>query len=414
MSFVLTSALKDWRRQRRDLAAAAIWLGLPIVTGSLMWLVSGGREGPKPQAQVIVADEDSTFASRMLVRTLESSGGLVHVESATRVEGRARIEKGKATALLVLPKGFGDAVFRETPVTLDLVKNPAQRILPEIVEQELRILIEAQFYAHRLIGDDLRRMAAGPPPGADTMPEAWIADFSVRVNRLVEQVAHRVKPLAIKLETVAAEEEKAAKEKEPSFAELFIPGLLVMSLFFAARGIASDVWQERDERTLRRVVTSPQDVVDYLTGKILFGTGMMLAISTVALAICCGWVGLAWSRLPVAVAWATFSGAVILAMMLLLQLVAPSRRAGEVITLALTFPLIMIGGSFFPFEAMPAWMVAIGRRTPNGWAVLELKRIFFETLDPASLATAFGAMLAMAVVLFAVGAWRLRVAFARE
>jgi hypothetical protein len=59
-------------------------------------------------------------------------------------------------------------------------------------------------------------------------------------------------------------------------------------------------------------------------------------------------------------------------------------------------------------------MVAIGKRTPNGWAVLELKRIFFETLDPASLATAFGAMLAMAVVLFAVGAWRLRVAFARE
>ena len=41
----------------------------------------------------------------------------------------------------------------------------------------------------------------------------------------------------------------------------------------------------------------------------------------------------------------------------------------------MVFPLMMIGGSFFPFEAMPAWMAAVGRWTPNGQAVARLKDI---------------------------------------
>lgn len=414
MSFVLETARKDWQRQRRDLAGFAIWLGLPLVIGAMMWLASGGREGPKPQAHVLVADQDSSFVTRLMMGALQGSGGLVEVEQTTLEVGRQKIEKGKGTALLVLPAGFSDAVFRETPVTLELVTNPAQRILPKIVEEELRILAEGAFYAHRLVGDDLRRMADGPPAGQDVMPEAFVSDFSVRINRLVDRLRGSLSPRLIDLETVAVDEEAKAKKREPSFAELFMPGLLVMSLLFAARGVADDVWVERESRTLRRVVMLPRSVVEFLGGKMLFGASLMLAISTLALVIAAMLAGLTWTRLPIAIAWATFSGAVMLALMLLLQILSPSQRAAEVLTLGLTFPLIMIGGSFFPFEAMPAWMVALGRHTPNGWAVLQLKEIFFGALDPASLGRAFASMLAMALALFAIGVWRFRAAFARE
>ena len=43
----------------------------------------------------------------------------------------------------------------------------------------------------------------------------------------------------------------------------------------------------------------------------------------------------------------------------------------------IVFPLIMIGGSFFPFEVMPAWMARIGRWTPNGLASRNVKQILF-------------------------------------
>jgi len=79
----------------------------------------------------------------------------------------------------------------------------------------------------------------------------------------------------------------------------------------------------------------------------------------------------------------------------------------------LIFPLMMIGGSFFPFEAMPDWMAAVGRLTPNGWALEHLKRIIWQMADAASLGVAFVGLLVVAVVLFVACAVRLRMSFAR-
>jgi hypothetical protein len=44
--FVLIAAIKDLRRRFADPAALLIWIGLPVVVGALMSLVSGGGSGP--------------------------------------------------------------------------------------------------------------------------------------------------------------------------------------------------------------------------------------------------------------------------------------------------------------------------------------------------------------------------------
>lgn len=81
--------------------------------------------------------------------------------------------------------------------------------------------------------------------------------------------------------------------------------------------------------------------------------------------------------------------------------------------MVLLFPLMMAGGSFFPFEAMPAWMAAIGKFTPNGWALEELKKILLGRAETVSLGTSFIGLLAVIVILFAVSTHRLRSGFAR-
>ena len=55
---------------------------------------------------------------------------------------------------------------------------------------------------------------------------------------------------------------------------------------------------------------------------------------------------------------------------------------------------MMMGGSFFPFEAMPE--LDGGRRDPrlpNGWALLHLKRILAGSDTGAELGLAFGGLL---------------------
>jgi len=66
---------------------------------------------------------------------------------------RERIEAGQASAWLTIPAGFSLAVLEERPTELALVTNPAQTILPGIVEETLSMVSEAAFTLHRLIGE---------------------------------------------------------------------------------------------------------------------------------------------------------------------------------------------------------------------------------------------------------------------
>ncbi|NIM19871.1 MAG: hypothetical protein GTO51_06460 [Candidatus Latescibacteria bacterium] len=95
----------------------------------------------------------------------------------------------------------------------------------------------------------------------------------------------------------------------------------------------------------------------------------MLAVAIIALLIGCAYFGLELITIPLAAVWATISGVMLLTMLMLIQLFASSARGADILSLAIILPLMMVGGSFFPFEAMPRWMAAIGTQTPNGWAL---------------------------------------------
>jgi hypothetical protein len=62
---------------------------------------------------------------------------------------------------------------------------------------------------------------------------------------------------------------------------------------------------------------------------------------------------------------------------------------------------------------MPDWMVAVGKRTPNGWALSRLTDLLRGELDMAGLATSFVALLAMGVALFLLAGARFRASFAK-
>jgi len=51
MSFVLVSAGKDLRRRLADLPGLAVWLGMPILIGTLMTVAFGGGDAA-PKAHV--------------------------------------------------------------------------------------------------------------------------------------------------------------------------------------------------------------------------------------------------------------------------------------------------------------------------------------------------------------------------
>lgn len=413
MGFAWSTAIKDWQRLRRDPIGVVMWVGIPLLIGGLITLASGGTEGPSPQAHVLIVDHDESFLSGLLVGALGSdAAGVMNTTAVEEVEGRAQIEKGEASALLVIPKGFGRAVLLEEPTVLELVTNPSEQILPRIVEESLSMLVDAVFYLHRLFGEELRQIASGPATGSNTLSDAFIARLSVRIKHAVDRLSDYLAPPIVQVSVTTPDAEQA-DEYPRGIAILFLPGILFMSLLFMAQGLSADIWDEREKRTLRRVVCSPQSTVSFLAGKLIGGAGLVTLVSAIALLVGFAYFRLDVVWLPVAMGWCVVSGLGLILMMLVIQLHAPSQRSGGILTMVVLFPLMMAGGSFFPFEAMPSWMAAIGRLTPNGWALEQLKRILLEDVSSGSLLVTLAGLLVVGAVLFLWCARRLRSGFAQ-
>ena len=413
LAFAACSAKKDLRRRVRDPLALLLWLAIPAVIGGLMSSLAGGSDGPMPRAHILLVDQDQSFLTKLLAGAGDNDDTPFVFETVELEAGQARIDAGDGSALLVIPDGFAEALFKEQPVTLELVTNPSQRILPGLAEEALAILSEGVFYLHRVFGDELRTMVDGPPGGAEFFEDARIAELSATINARMRGLERYLFPPGIGFETELLKSAEA-ESSSPSFGEFFFPGLLFMMLFFLAQGQSDDLWIERNAGTLRRVVCTPGRTTGFLLGK-LAATGVIIALLAAVATLLASWAfDLAVLPLLPGLVWAAACGLVMTLAMYVMQLFASSQRAGNLIANLTIFPLLMLGGSFFPFEAMPDGMAALGKRTPNGWALVQLKALFAGELGGTQLALASVWLVVPGVLLFWFSARRLSRRFAVE
>jgi ABC-type multidrug transport system permease subunit len=402
MRFVYVATLKDLRRRLADPAALAIWIGIPLVLAGMLNFISG-TGGDAPRAILLIVDEDKTTLSGLIPAAARQGNAPIDAETVTLEEGRRLIDGGDASALLVIPAGFQNAVLGRGSATLQLVTNPAQRILPLMVQQPLEILVDGAFYAQRLFGEPIRRIAdgqtQGPPADAD------IASIAVEINRQITALQGSLLPPVI---SVTVKTDNPSATPPLNFGQLFLPGMFFMSFLFVAQGMSADVWDEKREGTLRRLLTTPQTAGRLLLGKLLAGLVMTAIIALIGLLAAVAWFGLAWSRVPLALVWCVFASGALIALLTLLHIAGGSQRGGEMLSSVVVFPLMMLGGSFFPFEAMPAWMAAAGRWTPNGLAVARLKELLYGDPSFSALGVAALGIGIPAAVAFALARRRVR------
>ncbi len=320
-------------------------------------------------------------------------------------QGKRFIELFQAVEDLVIPKGFGQAVLARQPCQLTLVKNPSQRILPGMIEEIVSALAEAGFYLQALAGDQLRLFAGGPPPGASTFPDETIVQTSLAFNRLGSRLGAYLDPPVIQLKTTVVAAQGAARS---NFSALFFPSMVFMTVLFAVLGMSGDAWEEHKQGALRRMLGTPGGLAPLLAGKMLAGTVVFLLVAVAALASARWLMDIPVESPVAALLWMTLSGPVLLLLLTSLQLCAASQQTAHIVAFLVVFPLGMLGGGFFPFEFMPEWMARIGRLTPNGYALVQLKALMEGPVAPARLAAGFGALAVAGAALFPLALWRLR------
>jgi ABC-2 type transport system permease protein len=402
MNFVILSAIKDLRRMRRDPTALAIWIGMPLFVAVLM-VAFFGHEQPKPQGLVLIADQDKSFISALVLHayTQDKLGEMLTVQQTPLEEGRRRIRSGDGSALVIIPKGFGRAVLGRQTAQIQLLTNPSQSILPKIVESVTSVLLDGAWRLQQVAGDEMSRFSDDVRPS-----DKDIADSSIRYRNLAEGISKFLNPPVIKVDVKVMDPD--AGRRQVNMGASMFPSMTFLAVVFLAFGLASDIWKEKMGGTLRHAAITPKSMVSFLGGKvlalwILYGlVGVMALVSGKLL------IGAEIHNAIPAVLWLAACGGTMYLLLVLLHTFFAHPRGASTISNLVMMPMAMLGGCFFPFEMMPESLSRIGRWMPNGWALLRFKDIIAGQADHAGLALAFGSILCFAVVLLFLVAWRLR------
>ncbi|MFN7932933.1 MAG: ABC transporter permease [Bryobacteraceae bacterium] len=406
MRFLLASARKDLLHVVRDPAGLAVWIGIPLILLALITSVFG-RERITPKGKLLIADEDDSLVSRFFTSAFSQGelATMIDTEKVEPAEGRRRMDRGDASALLTIPKGLGDAFLSTKPFQLQLLKNPSQSILPEMVEEVLSVLTEGAFYLQTAAQGELTLFAARPT-------DAAIAEASVRFRKLGDAIRSLTDPMLIDVKIKLPPQQQPARSTP--FGAMMLPGMLMLSMLFTAQGMCAEIWREKMKGTLRRIAMAPEAVSHWLLGKVLAAMLMLLLLNAITLAGGALVLNASYAHPLATLLWSVFSGAMLYLAIAAIQFYASSDRSAATFTNLLVLPLALAGGSMAPLESLPPTIARIGRMTPNGAAVDQMRKLMEGDADPQRLLIVAAALLALGAIGFTLSMLALRRGFASE
>jgi ABC-type Na+ efflux pump permease subunit len=410
MSFLYATFKKDISRWRQDLVAISIWVGIPFMIGGLITAMVDQDSGGGPMGTLLVADLDETLVSG-LVGAAFSQGelaDLIGVKPVSEAEGLELVEAGEASGFLIIPKGFQDAFLNNTPVTLTLKTNPSQTILPGIIQDVTEILLDAGFYVQQVFGDEIKQIKDGDIP--DSMADAFVSGMAIQIQNKMERLSEQVTLPVIEVEII----EPPLEEPQPDIGLLFLPGIVLMALMFASQGLSADYWKERELGTLRRLVSTPGLLSRFVLGKALAAAVLMTIIGGGTLLVGFLYHDIVWNKFLPSILWVVVGGVGLFAWFAALQMLFSTTSAANLLTSIIVFPLLMMGGSFFPLEVLPDWLAAIGRLSPNGYIVDHLTGELTSATAWTFDARAWSTVVAMLLSGLMISVWRLQTGFARK
>jgi len=368
---------KDLRRARRNPLPWLINLALPLCITALIGLVFGGKSdsGALGRIRFAVVDEDKTVLSDFLRGSANQREGGKYLEPVFlgREEALRQILDDKLSAALIIPTNFmRNYLTGRAPVSLELVKNPAESIHPAVLEELLGAIVTAMNAVARNFQSEF--------------PD-WQAVFEGKgdyheVSRLIDRAGDKLKvakkyvdpPLVmydketgsdnatgdgLKSGEIKGGTTKAGtSSKGPSF-NLFgflLVGMGAMFLLFLAGNGMADLHRELRQHTFERYHTLQERLLPFVASKVVFTAVMLLLCSAAML----GGGGLifriTWQQpfalVALTVGYACFAAGLFA---LLVALVPDERRAGVLNNIA-GMLLGLAGGCAFPPDQLPTFM----------------------------------------------------------
>jgi ABC-2 type transport system permease protein len=407
MRTVLLMVRKDLLRKARSPLGLAVTLAFPILFALVIALVFG--QGEVPKVHLLVENLDDEFFGNALMSALGSDQVAEYFDVEVVGEGgRERIENDDGSALLRIPEGFTVDLIEGNPTSLELIRNPAQGIMPEVAEQLAGVLTEVLSAGSRVLREPLDTIAPFTRSQI-RINEETVTAVAVAVHGTVEGADMFLFPPVIELTSVdlGAQDEPAEEDDSSGAGDfsifLFVfPGVSIYALFMVGDLAMRDILAEGEAGTLRRQLQGPVGPATILTAKAAYA-GAVALVGLIILAVV-GWIAL---EEPVdLVAFVVLSLAVIVAVTgagaAIYGATGRQGLGGTVSAVAYLF-LAFAGGSFIQLDALPGVVQSIAPLSPFYWGTQGYRALVHDGAGVSDLLTHLGVLGGLGIGLGTLG-----------
>lgn len=420
MHAIIAIALKDLKLLVRDRGSAFFTLAFPLLLAVFFGSIFPGG-GSGGAMAVVLVDEDGGEAARKFAADLASAAGVKLTQLPTRQAGEALVQKGKAVACVVLPKGFqerSENMFGGEPLTIEGIVDPARKAeaglltgkLNEIAFQRLSTVFSGGAPMRKMIEQGRRSISAGPDVSDDRRRVFMdlfsnldqVAELTDTLNDSADSQSGAGsatwKPIEVNVRELAAEKNLPKNAYELSF-----PQGVVWGLMGCVTAFGTSLATERARGTLMRLTISPVTKSQILIGKALACFVACLAIQAMLLTL-----GTLVFRVHVR-APALMAIAVVVSSFgftgVMMALAGLSRTEGSANGMgrAVILILAMIGGGTLPLFLMPPFVQTVSSISPFKWATIVTEGAIWRGFTPADMVLPCFVLLAFGVAGFVVG-----------
>ena len=382
---IVAMVRKDLQLFFSDRRAVIMSFAVPIAIASFFGSIFSGpsRNAEPAKIPIIVVDQDGGTISKSIIDGLQHDKNF-KVTTTDVDAARDMVKRGRTSAAIVIPKGFGDAAGlaffsrREKPA-LDVVFDPSRSTEVAMVRGILTQHVMESVSKEMFGGSRGRQLVDDTLNGLDTtsMPEdrkKLLRDMLTSVQGFYRQEPTQANgdgtggltmPYTVREEPMTAGSNIAYNGYAHSFA-----GMGIQFLLFAMANLGIEVLLERQRGLWKRLRSAPVSRVTLLTGKTLSGAIVALMTLWVSFGFAMvvfgvriqgsvlGFVGVS---VACAVMAATFG--------LLVAALGNSPATARGITTFAILIMVMLGGAWVPTFIFPAWLQQVTLVVPARWAV---------------------------------------------
>ena len=396
MKKIFAIAWKDAIVRFGSVSELLFFIVLPLL---FTYLLAGGTPSGEedPRIALLVADEANTAISQQMIGELETSTA-VRPEVVSRDEAQSLFDDRRADVVLLIPAGLDLASIQSGSAEVELLQQP-NNMNATVAERAVSTAIRRVSSAISAAGNAVQQRESIEPFASEAERQSYFEASLERARTIQQEAPERVTVIEGMTEDQVEYDPRANTSAGQLITWVFIP-LFGISALFA---------YERQQGTLRRLLTTPATKATFLLGTI---TGQV-AMALVQMLLLVGFgilvMKLGWGREPLALfvilltsalaaaAFGTTMGTFI-------------KSEGQASGLSVMFGMVfaLMGGCWYPLELFPPAIQNAVKVLPTTWAMQGMLDLVLRGGGLQDVLPEAAVLLGFAAIFFSLGVWRFR------